>query len=89
MFKDKLTPHLIKCSQSFGEKKLVTHVRTRSLVSYRVARKNQDGIYPILKMTYLLDMLKVQTHFCKYKGAEIKVKQFGTPDFKTLIFKHL
>ena len=35
-------------------------------------------------MTYLLGMLKVQTHFCKYKGAEIKVKQYGTPDFKTL-----
>ena len=39
---------------------------------------------PILKMTYLLGMLKVQTHFCKYKGAKIKVKQYGTPDFKTL-----
>ena len=28
-------------------------------------------------------MLKVQTHFCKYKGARIKVKQYGTSDFKT------
>ena len=35
-------------------------------------------------MTYLLGMLKVQTHFCKYKGAEIKVKQYSTSDFKTL-----
>ena len=35
-------------------------------------------------MTYLLGMLKVQPHFCKYKEAEIKVKQYGTSDFKTL-----
>ena len=35
-------------------------------------------------MTCLLGMLKVQTHFCKYKGAKIKVKQYGTTDFKTL-----
>ena len=32
----------------------------------------------------ILGSLKVQTHFCKYRGAEIKVKQYGTPDFKTL-----
>ena len=35
-------------------------------------------------MTYLLGMPKVQTHFCKYKGAEIKVRQYGTSDIKTL-----
>ena len=27
-------------------------------------------------MTYLLGMLKVQTHFCKYKVAEIQKKQY-------------
>ena len=32
----------------------------------------------------LLGMLKVQTHFCKYKEAEIKIKQYGTSDFKAL-----
>ena len=35
-------------------------------------------------MTYLLGMLKVQTLFFQYKGAEIKVKKYGTTDFKTL-----
>ena len=34
--------------------------------------------------SYLLGMLKVQPHFCKYKGAEIQEKQYGTSDFKTL-----
>ena len=27
-----------------------------------------------LRMTYLLGMLKAQTHFCNYKGAEIQKK---------------
>ena len=31
----------------------------------------------ILKIIYLLGRLKVQTHFWKYKEAEIKVKQAG------------
>ena len=35
-------------------------------------------------MTYLLGMLKAQTHFCNYKGAEIQEKQYGTSDFKTI-----
>ena len=35
-------------------------------------------------MTYLLGMLKVQTHFCNYKGAEIKEKHYETSDFKTI-----
>ena len=42
------------------------------------------GTYPILKMTYLLGMLKGQTLFCKYEEMKIKVKQYGTSDFKTL-----
>ena len=29
-------------------------------------------------------MLKVQTHFCKYKGAKIQEKQYGASDFKTI-----
>ena len=35
------------------------------------------------KEDILLGMLKVQTHFFQYKGAEINVKQYGTTDFKT------
>ena len=35
-------------------------------------------------MTYLLGKLKVQTHFCNYKGAEIQEKHYGTSDFKTI-----
>ena len=43
--------------------------------------KNEDNFK---HKNYLLGMLKVQTHFCKYKEAEIKIKQYGTSDFKTL-----
>ena len=32
----------------------------------------------------LIRHAECSTHFCKYKGSEIKVKQCGTPDFKTL-----
>ena len=33
---------------------------------------------------YALGRLKVQTHFFQYKRAEIKVKKYGTTDYKTL-----
>ena len=32
-------------------------------------RLGHYGTYPILKVTFL-DMLQVQTHFCKTKGAQ-------------------
>ena len=56
----------------------------RFLLNFSSYEHSRRLTYPILKMTYLLGMLKVQTHFCKYKGVKIQEKQYGASDFKTI-----
>ena len=40
-------------------------------------------------MKYLLGMLKVQTYFFQYKGAEMKLKQYGRSDFKIVQYLNI